>query len=168
MWGSWWSNPGSKAKIREEWRVTAAGPRKRVMRSVSKFKSKFQFLLSSKDSLSCTISCVTRQNIEYFVSNFAVTLFTKYQINFTANSNLKSMNGREKYVFFIFSASLLCISQIFPAFSTQCLFIYICSTGNLFNRFLMQLEFSISTINWAHTMIEANRRWQEEAGGEYF
>ena len=99
-----------------------------------------------------------------------LTLFTKYQINFTA-SNLKSMNG-EKCVHF---SRISCVHRkhfrpavLTPQSSPRCLFIYICSTGNLFNRFLMQLEFSISPINWAHTMIEANGWRQEAAGGEYF
>ena len=169
MCGSW-SNPGSKAKSRsersEEWPLGRG----------SELWDPYRSLNLNSNFYSAKIRCpaLMRHQAKYWIFCFKlcyITLFTKYQINFTASKQQSQINEwqRKICVLHFFRISyMLCITQIFPASSTQCLFIYICSTGNLFNRFLMQLEFSISTINWAHTMIEANRRWQQGAGGEYF
>ena len=112
-----WVQGQDKVKIREERRVTA-GPRRQVMRSVSNFKSKFQFLLS-KDSPFSHASSSTILNILF---QTLLTLFTKYQINFTA-SNLEPMN-EEKNVF-IFSALLVCITSISGLHCSMIIYLYL-------------------------------------------
>ena len=70
---------------------------------------------------------------------------------------------KRKYVL-VFSHLLLSMQPIklssswapLAAEGKQCLFIYVCWAGNIFNRFLMQLEFSISVINWLHTNYTAH------------